>query len=561
MRFEARLGGRAERTIASARVVLAVFTLVAIWLDPAEPSRFAALTYSVLWAYVVYALAVAAVTWRTVRAHWFGIATHVVDIAVFAFMLVLTQGPASPLFIYCVFSLFCGALRWGSRGAIGTAAVVMVTFISIGIYTRQAYDAPFELNRFIIRIVYLGVVSALLVSLGKHEERMRADIVQLARWPRLPAEDVREGTEQLLRYAMSVMDASHGVLVWENGDEPWLNVRVCTPTSTSVTRYPPTHISSAVPEDLAERTFLATELDGTAAAFADGSSRRVLAEPAIHPKLASLVPGTRLTSPFRSDQVAGRVMFAGARQAGIDALPLTAIVARELGVSLEQLQANERARDLAISEERIRLARDLHDGVLQALTGVRLEIQTVARDVDQPGDEQTRDRLLAIERAIALEQRELRSFIGGLRPYSAAATTQSGTAARLHALVERTERQWRLPVALRLAPADLVLTDATEQALSLIINEAIVNAARHAHPSRVSVDVTRTNGSLKVIVADDGRGFPFQGRVDHERLMREQVGPASLRDRLTAMAGTLTIESTTAGSRLEMWIPLRTETA
>lgn len=556
MRFDTRLGGRAERTIASARVVLASFTLFAIWLDPSEPSRYAALTYAIVSAYVVYAVAVAAATWRTLRSEWFVIATHVADIAVFAFLLVLTQGPGSPLFVYSVFSLFCGALRWGSRGAIVTSAVVLSTFVAIGIYISRMDGAAFELNRFIIRIVYLGVVSALLVSLGRHEERMRADLVQLARWPRLSADAVREGTEELLRYAMSVMDATHGALVWESGEEPWLNVRSCSPSTSAVTRHPPTEMPSAVLDELSDRTFLTAQRDGNSASLADGTTLRALAGPAIHPDLAALLPGTTLSAPFRTDHISGRVLFAGIHHGGIESLPLTAIVARELGVSIEQLHASERARDIAISEERIRLARDLHDGVLQALTGVRLEIQAVARDADPPDDGQTRDRLLAIERAIALEQRELRAFIAGLKPYTSR-EPQSGTTARLQSLVERTERQWQLPVALRIAPADLALSDAAEQALALIINEAIVNAAKHAHPSRVLVDVSTANGALNVIVADDGRGFPFHGRFDHQRLVREQIGPASLRERLTAMAGTLTVESTAAGSRLEISIPLQ----
>ncbi|HEV3486914.1 MAG TPA: histidine kinase, partial [Vicinamibacterales bacterium] len=524
-------------------MVLAVFTLFAIWLDPAEPQRFAALTYGMLVTYVVYAAAITAGTWRTAPPNWFVLATHLADIAVFAFMLVLTQGPASPLFVFCVFSLFCGALRWGSRGAIATAALVVSTYVGIGIYASRIDDEFFELNRFIIRVVYLGVVSALLVFLGRHEERMRADLVQLAGWPRLSGEALREGTEELLRYAMGVLDATHGVLVWESGDEPWLHVRACSPSGAQMTRYSPTEMAAPVAATLSEQAFLTEESHGRSALLADGTSVPDLAEPAVHPHLAALLPAATLSAPFRADNISGRVLFAGVRHGRLESLPLTAIVARELGVSIEQLHASERSRDIAISEERIRLARDLHDGVLQALTGVRLEIQTVARDVEQPGDGQIRDRLLAIERAIALEQRELRSFIAGLKPYPARREPQSGTATRLQSLVERTERQWQLPVALRIAPPDLTLSDAAEQALSLIINEAIVNAAKHAHPSRVSVDIASSEGALQVVVADDGRGFPFRGRFDHGQLVREQMGPVSLRDRLTAMGGALAIES------------------
>lgn len=553
MKFVTRPAGRAERTIASARVVLAVFTLFAFWLDPSEPSRNAALTYGVLATYVGYAMLAAAVTWRRPHPNWFGFAIHVVDIAIFAYLLLLTAGAASPLFVYSLFSVFCGALRWGSRGALATAAVVLSIFIAVGVYTS---GAAFELNRFIIRIVYLGVVSALLIYLCRHEERMRDEIAELARWPRLAGDDVRRGTDDLLRYSMGIVGATHGVIVWESGEEPWLNMRVCDPKASGVTRHEPTRIPAPVSEALAERIFMHPRPDGTETVLSDGSSIATTAEPPIHPEISAVMPPPIVSAPFRTEHIAGRIFYGGLRNAPLEALPLTAIVAREVGASLEHLYAREQARHLAIGEERIRLARDLHDGVLQALTGVRLEIQNVATDVEQADGAHTRDRLLAIERAIALEQRELRSFIAALKPFTASLQRQSGTAARLHSLVERTERQWKLPVVLRLNPPDLTLGEATEQAVSLILNEAIVNAARHAHPSRVSVEVTGAEGRLRLVVVDDGRGFPFQGRYDHQRLAEERIGPVSLRERLSAMGGALTIESTHAGSRLEITIPL-----
>ena len=67
------------------------------------------------------------------------------------------------------------------------------------------------------------------------------------------------------------------------------------------------------------------------------------------------------------------------------------------------------------------MARDLHDGVLQSLTGIRLEMRAVAAALDETPS--TRDRLFAIERALAIEQRELRFFIGGLGPGGAARRT------------------------------------------------------------------------------------------------------------------------------------------
>ncbi len=104
-----------------------------------------------------------------------------------------------------------------------------------------------------------------------------------------------------------------------------------------------------------------------------------MAREALHPKLEARCASRPLASaPFRTEHLAGRVFFIGIEQATIEIIPAAEVVAREIGNSLDQMCQTERARELAIREERIRVSRDLHDGVLQALTGIRLELQAVA---------------------------------------------------------------------------------------------------------------------------------------------------------------------------------------
>src|SRR6185503_17990144 len=89
----------------------------------------------------------------------------------------------------------------------------------------------------------------------------------------------------------------------------------------------------------------------------------------------------------------------------------------------------------------------------------------------------------------------------------------------------------------------------------LMAHEAIVNALKHAHPSRISVDVRSDGGSIVIVVSDDGAGFPFEGRYDHAVLTRMNLGPASLRDRAASLGGQMTIESSKGGSRIEIAVP------
>jgi signal transduction histidine kinase len=242
-----------------------------------------------------------------------------------------------------------------------------------------------------------------------------------------------------------------------------------------------------------------------------------------------------------------------------DLLPLTDVIARDTGASVDLLLVSRGLAVAALSEERIRVARDLHDGVLQSLTGLRLELQSVATGVSGQMPAPTRDRLLNIERAIAMEQRELRLFIAGLHPPTRPASGASPLASRLEEVRERLILEWKMPVSLRLGPCPRELPEPITQGLPLMVHEAVVNALKHAQPSRVSVEVQQHADTLQVIVTDDGRGFAFHGRYDDAALSAMGAGPDSLRARVASLRGRMTIESTTAGSRVEMSLPLTGE--
>ena len=169
---------RAERLIATSRVVLAAFSLLAVWLDPYTPTAHGQTLYLLLLGYVGFSLAVAAVVWL---AHGplgrLGLGSHVLDVSLFCVLTYLTEGPTSPFFTYFMFSIVGATLRWHLRGALWTAAVALIAFNGIGVYGSEVMDDPaFEENRFIIRSVYLAVMAGLLGYLGAYEERRRREM-------------------------------------------------------------------------------------------------------------------------------------------------------------------------------------------------------------------------------------------------------------------------------------------------------------------------------------------------------------------------------------------------
>src|SRR2546421_6272447 len=128
-------GIRAERLIASGRVVLAAFSLLAVWLDPPTPAKYVEITNLLLAGYATYAVGLAVLAWlaRAPRPR-LAVATHVADLVLFCAFVYLTEGPASLVFSFFIFSVVGATLRWQWRGAVWTAAVALLAFNGIGLY-------------------------------------------------------------------------------------------------------------------------------------------------------------------------------------------------------------------------------------------------------------------------------------------------------------------------------------------------------------------------------------------------------------------------------------------
>jgi signal transduction histidine kinase len=208
----------------------------------------------------------------------------------------------------------------------------------------------------------------------------------------------------------------------------------------------------------------------------------------------------------------------------------------EVRLQLAEVEASRTRIVEAGYEERRRLERDLHDGAQQRLVSLgvqlrRLQLTLPAEaKVLSPAFDQVVGEVGA---AIA----DLRQIAAGVRP----ARLDDGLAAALRDLARSA------PVAVHVeAPAERVAAS-VEAAAYFVACEALTNAVKHGSPSNVDVRAVRENGTLHVIVSDDGVG----GAV-----VRRGSGLAGLQDRVAAHGGTLRITSPSgAGTRIEAAIP------
>jgi len=205
------------------------------------------------------------------------------------------------------------------------------------------------------------------------------------------------------------------------------------------------------------------------------------------------------------------------------------------------------------TEERIRVARDLHDGVLQSLTGVGLRLAAV-RSLLEKDPRAAREALESVQRLLTLEQRDLRFFIQELKP-KPRTMAEVSLAFRVTELVHRIELEWGLRAELRADGLEEPMPESLAREVYNVVRESLVNAARHGEASAVRLVIRRERDRLFITVADNGRGFPFQGRLTHAELAAGTVGPRNLFERVSSLGGSLELESGAAGARLEIDLP------
>lgn len=561
MDFHFSFEGRTERLITAGRVALAFFSLVAIWLDPTTPSRYAIVAYPLLIAYVLYAVIVALVVWTShgplARLR---LITHVLDLLMFSLFIYFIEGPTSPFFAYFVFAIVCATLRWQWHGTLWTALAALTTFLGIGFYASEILQDPaFEVDRFIIRSVYLAVLAALLGYLGAYESQRRAQLAQLAAWSRTPLLALDKVVEQVLEQAAALLRAPRLLFVWEEAEEPWVNLALFSEGRVQWRREPPGTFEPIVAEPLDKKSFFSQDVRNSTAVIVEASSsdvQRWYGEPLKSELAERFEIKSVLSVRVLGENLKGRLFLLDKSSPTSDDIILADVVAGHASASMDLCYYLQRLQQLAAKEERMRLAHDLHDGVLQSLTATGLKLQTLLQVLDaSPGA--VREQLRALQDLIFQEQRDLRSFVEELKLATLAPIdTDFRVGELLGELANRIERHWGLRVELTLAGSDARVSAAMGREIYRVVREALVNAARHSHGSLARAQVDLEDHQVRISVCDNGLGFPFRGYYDQATLTALGVGPTMLKSRIASLDGSLSIHSGESGARLEIMLPL-----
>jgi len=552
------ISARSSRAVALARALLATFLLLSVTVGALRYADAQHVAKIVLVVYFLYSLLiVAAVRTVRLRRHLFSaaLALSVIDVFALGGLMYVTQGgegQGQPFFTPLIFIIVSGTVHWGSRGAIGSGLLVLALFLPTGFLTDVLDPAHKNmLQFFLMRIGYIGTITVMLAAFASNLERLINELTRLSRVP------TRGGFGELpladsLSYAMDVFAAKRGLIVWQDPEEPHLTLVRKDFGALYASTLPNVDHGPLVASELIHAPFL-YDRRRNAVLYRTGTKLRDFTGDPLQPILSSMADYARvLVIPIDAGLARGLVMILDPADPVNEDLAVAAMAAGQLSLTIEAWQLHSELRIAAASEERIRLARDLHDGVLQFLAGARLQLDLIGRT---ELSDTARERVTQMVEAIGEEQRSLRAVINAMRRAPEIAVAKLANS--LDHLTNHLSRSWDATISATVEPADLTVSDNMEDDVIRIAREAVANSVRHGGAHKIDIAVRRTDGRLDIAIGDDGRGFAFQGRMANGELASYAGRPRSLHDRIIAMGGTMTVTSGKTGASIEICVPLK----
>lgn len=245
-----------------------------------------------------------------------------------------------------------------------------------------------------------------------------------------------------------------------------------------------------------------------------------------------------ITGAFRT----GRARFSAEECTCLVAL-IQGVVARVEGARLQ-----EHTEAMTTSDVHEQVAREIHDGPLQLLSGIMLHLRLVRA----AGDPRSDDALIRIETEMEQAIRQTRALIRHLRVSHPEASLQE----RVREALTRLGQAHGLTWSLHWSEPEGILQDVVADELFQVINEALANVYRHSSAKHVEVGSRVVGESFEITVRDDGVGFNVAQalRQDARRL---SFGLISMQERVSALGGVLTLRSQSGrGTRVLISLPL-----
>jgi len=562
----------AERVLASFRVVLALSSLLLVQLDPAAVRPYNELVLFLVLFYLASSLwLLFVVHYRAEISPRFSLLAHSTDILWPAAISLLGGGPSSPFFLYFLFALLAAAFRWGMRETAITTVAVVGTMAADAIAVTQTPLAlvigrPFSITNFIMRSVYLVIFSFLIGYLAESEKRRAAEALSISLISsRVRIEAGLKGTVFTVLQELRKLFGGREILVITREAEAHLvmlwRVEKLESDENAVFTWRQLDESE-------EQQYLCVMGEDSAGAIwrnRNTASSITLDKEGVRTRGQQCYLAARFVAkhPFNlllacaisaAPEVSARVLLFDPILGGRAETQLRFLqdVANLVAPSVYNVYLLRRLRSRAAAVERARVARDLHDGVVQSLHAIAFRLYALRTRSTIPPAEREQE-LLEVQQLVQNEAANVRHLIQQLEPLE---FDPRHLADFLAGMVTRYRQDTGIGAQFVCDVPEVNLPPATCREIAGILREALANVRRHSGAQHVLVRLARQRGAWLLSIEDDGRGFEFSGRFTHAELDEDRRGPLVIKQRVRAIEGELTIISKAGqGARLEIKVP------
>ena len=537
-----------RRGIPLLRLILSSAALLIIYVDPSQPDRHVLFTYSTLTLYALYSAAVYIALARDLTlprraAHWIDTVWHTLLVS-------LSTGTNSLFFFFYFFDILVASFRRGAAEGFRVTIAATVLFASVG----YAFASPgaFEPSGFFLRPVYLLVFGCMIACWGGLENRLKRRLALLKEATVLS--NPRFGVHQTITAALERLrdfyDADECLLVIADGADREYSLyqtrrgeaherspeRRCAPEMAAVLLKPPCGLAMLV-----ERRRLWPRVPSVC--IRDVLSGRTLGELPESARVAvsALDADSVVTVPFRYHHDAVGRLYVKGRARAFDASDLD-FLSHAMYATLrvtENVRLIDRLASDAAEEERMRIARSIHDTVIQPYIGLQLGLRSVLHRLKE-GDGRIETDVARLLAVIDAEVDRLRHYVADLKGMPDARAAFMPAITRF---ARRFTEATGIDVNVQ-GPANLALSDRLGAELFEMTAEALSNVRRHTSAHRADVVVRRTDHAIALRVENDAGGEvqPFE--------------PRSLGEHAHALGGSLDIHRSRDTTAVVISIPL-----
>lgn len=539
------------------RLVLALAALLIIFIDPTEPDKNVELTYGALVLYTIYSAAVYLLSLRRDRRGPRRL-THWVDVAFYVVLVSLSSGTNSVFFLSFFFAIIVASFRFGFPEGVRVTVASAVLFSVIGYATAPAGD-PFEINRFLLRPVYLLTLGYMTAYWGGGEIKLKRQSSLLRGVTRLsnPRFDVGYTIGSMLLKLRVFYDADHCLIVLADPrDNAYRLFRLrreqtAEAVQAELVPEPLARLLLTLPEDCAVvyggKSRLRSLLDS--GYYAADTSVRGDCERGLE-KASGLLAETLGAESFISvplhyrERTIGR-LYVSAPPGLFDGEDIAYLmqVGEQIMPVIHNIRLLERLASNSAEQERQRLARDIHDSVIQPYLGLQYKLAAI-RNKAAEGRELGED----IERLFEMTVDEvagLRGFVRGLKDGEERADNFVSAVQRFAA---QFAQNYDLDVKVE-SKGDFRVNDRLAADLIRIVHEGLSNVRKHSSAAASRITLERADRSLRISIEND------DPRSDDDP--RPTFTPRSIHERAEELGGHVEVERTAdARTLVRVEIPL-----